>query len=280
MSEKLICKVCPRHCAIADGETGACGVRENRGGENVCGNYGKIAALALDPIEKKPLAMYKPGSYILSVGSFGCNMFCPFCQNSDISHPGRRAPGEHAAPDDLVRLAVRLKDQGNIGIAFTYNEALTGYEFVRDTASLAKSAGLDTVLVTNGCFSKEVLAEVLPYIDAMNVDIKSFREEVYKEVLGGDLACVKDFIEAAVSSCHVELTSLIVPGMNDSEDEMRELAAWIAGLDGGEGKIPLHVTRCFPAWKWQGLEPTDVGLVYRLADVASEHLEHVFVGNC
>ena len=288
MSENhIICDVCFRHCRLADGAFGACRARKNEGGKVVSANYGRITSIALDPIEKKPLAQFHPGSMILSVGSFGCNLTCPFCQNDSISYAdSSSARTEYVSPEELVETALSLRNRGNIGIAYTYNEALVGWEYVRDCARLAHAAGLVNVLVTNGCAGRPVLEELLPYIDAMNIDLKSFRPEVYAETLGGDLAMVKHFIARAAASCHVELTTLIVPGMNDSEDEMEAEAAWIAGLSlvngarGSGAEIPLHISRFFPRHDYTDRPPTPVETVYRLCAVARRYLRHVYPGNC
>lgn len=278
------CEVCYRHCNISEGGTGFCGVRTCKDGKVIPGNYGKITAVALDPIEKKPLKMFMSGSKILSIGSYGCNLRCPFCQNYDISW-GREIKSfagrtQIISPKDIVLKAIDLKSQGNIGIAFTYNEPLLGYEFVRDTARLAKEKNLVTVLVTNGTASTQVYEEIAPYIDAMNIDIKSFSSDFYRNLINGDLTMTKDFIDRSVKSCHVELTNLIIPGENDSEEEMRELSKWIHFLEIKTGKkIPLHVTRFFPNFHMTDREATSVDLIYRLADVARENLEFVFEGN-
>ncbi|MBE5900032.1 MAG: AmmeMemoRadiSam system radical SAM enzyme [Lachnospiraceae bacterium] len=278
------CEVCYRHCNINEGGTGFCGVRTCKDGKVIPGNYGKITAVALDPIEKKPLKMFMSGSKILSIGSYGCNLRCPFCQNYDISW-GREIKSfagrtQIISPKDIVLKAIDLKSQGNIGIAFTYNEPLLGYEFVRDTARLAKEKDLVTVLVTNGTASEQVYEEIAPYIDAMNIDIKSFSSDFYRNLINGDLAMIKDFIDRSVKSCHVELTNLIIPGENDSEEEMRELSKWIHFLEIKTGKkIPLHVTRFFPKFHMTDRDATNIDLIYRLADVARENLEFVFEGN-
>lgn len=279
------CHVCFRHCEIAEGELGFCGGRTAEGGRTFAYNYGRITGLALDPIEKKPLAGFFPGSMILSAGSFGCNLRCPFCQNHDISwsDEARRyaETAETLSPEDLVDIALGTRDRGNIGIAFTYNEPLIGYEYVRDTAKLAKAEGLKNVLVTNGTAELGVLEEISPYIDAMNIDLKGFTDRYYRDVLGGDRQMVMTFIEEAVKTCHVEITTLIVPGENDGEEEMRELSAWVGSLRGPEGEgIALHVTRFFPRFRMTDRRPTDVGKVYRLADIAREKLDRVYVGNC
>ncbi|MCI9378203.1 MAG: AmmeMemoRadiSam system radical SAM enzyme [Eubacterium sp.] len=272
-----ICGVCMHRCRLEPGQRGICGARANRGGVIVCENYGQITGLALDPIEKKPLKRYRPGSLVLSAGSYGCNLKCPFCQNYEISIGYGTIPQTaYMAPQSLADTALHYKDRGNIGVAFTYNEPLVGWEYVRDTARLVKERGMDTVLVTNGSASLDTLAAILPWIDAMNIDLKGFREAYYHK-LGGNLNVVKEFIKQAAAECHVELTTLIVPGENDSVEELEEEAEWIASLD---PDIPLHVTRFFPQFRMTDREATDVGQIYWLADAARRYLKHVFVGNC
>ncbi len=281
------CSVCFRHCALSEGQTGFCKARANRGGNIIPVNYGKLTSIALDPIEKKPLRRFHPGSAVLSVGSFGCNLHCPFCQNNEISYAGAGdVPARTVSPADLCAMALSLRNRGNIGLAYTYNEALVCYEYVRDTARLAHESGLLNILVTNGCVSLPVLEKILPFIDAMNIDLKSFREDVYRETLKGNLADVKAFIERAVQDCHVELTTLIVPGMNDSDAEMEEISSYIASLSrvnpgqkSGEN-IPLHISRFFPRASYIDREPTPVENVYHLADIARQHLIYVYTGNC
>ncbi|MBP5166614.1 MAG: AmmeMemoRadiSam system radical SAM enzyme [Oscillospiraceae bacterium] len=281
-----VCEVCFRHCRIEEGKSGFCGARVCRGGKIVCGNYGKISSLALDPIEKKPLRRFHPGSMILSVGSYGCNLDCPFCQNHEISRPKRlKMPRGGVTPEQLADAAERYKSEGNIGLAFTYNEPLIGYEFVRDTARLVRERGMVNVLVTNGSSETGVLEETAPYIDAMNIDIKGFTDRFYSELLSGSLETVKAFISRAVQLCHVELTELIIPGENDSEEEMRALSSWIAGLKDADGKtigesVPLHVSRFFPRFRMKDRQATGTESVYRLADIAREKLKYVYTGNC
>lgn len=274
---EAVCPVCPHHCLLAEGQTGRCRARKNREGKIASINYGKLTSLMLDPIEKKPLRRFFPGSRILSVGSFGCNLACPFCQNYEISMADSgQAHWQEAAPEALAGLAQEYQDRGNIGVAFTYNEPLVGYEFVRDTARLVRERGMKNVLVTNGCAEPLVLEELLPYVDAMNIDLKGFTGEWY-EKLGGDLETVKRFIARAAQDCHVELTTLIVPGENDSEEEMDREARWIASLD---WEIPLHVTRFFPQYRMADKAPTPVERVYRLRNTAAQWLRYVYVGNC
>ncbi len=267
------CDVCFRHCRINEGSLGFCGARTCVDGKVTCANYGRVTSLALDTIEKKPLARFFPGSLILSVGSYGCNLRCPFCQNNEISwselaidtarsfanHDLRSGAAENGAaqqegihheddtvqetasrhdilrtdfvtPEVLADTAEYYKRAGNIGVAFTYNEPLIGYEYVRDAAKLVHEKGMRNVIVTNGTAGLNVLEELAPYVDAMNIDLKGFSDHYYRDVLGGDRNMVMDFIEAAVKVCHVELTTLIIPGENDSDEEMAELSAWVAGL--------------------------------------------------
>ena len=292
------CEVCFRHCDIKEGCIGFCGARTCIDGKVVAGNYGKITGLALDPIEKKPLSRFYPGSMILSVGSYGCNLRCPFCQNSDISWSAEAFSYAEAdvseladmglryiSPEELSELALSLKPRGNLGVAFTYNEPMIGYEYVRDTARLVKEKGMMNVLVSNGTAEISCLEQILPFIDAMNIDLKGFTDSYYNKLLGGNRKMVMGFIERAARDCHLELTTLIIPGENDSEDEMRELTGWVAGLTGGNGDvigadIPLHISRFFPCFHMTDRNATEVKRVYRLAEVAREKLNFVYTGNC
>ena len=283
------CEVCFRNCSIPEGGLGFCGARTCRDGIVTAANYGKVTSLALDPIEKKPLARFHPGSMIISAGSYGCNLRCPFCQNYQISWSDeayRLADrAEYISPEELAEIAASYRSRGNIGVAFTYNEPLVGYEYIRDTAKLVREAGMYNVIVTNGTASLDVLNELAPYIDAMNIDLKGFTDSYYNDVLGGSRQMVMEFIEEAVRHCHVELTTLIVPGENDSEDEMREMTEWIAGLTDADGNrigdnVPLHISRFFPRFHMTDRSATDVSLVYRLAETARERLRYVYTGNC
>lgn len=273
----IVCQVCMHHCNLESGQFGLCRARKNQGGAVVCANYGHITSLALDPIEKKPLRMFYPGKMILSVGSYGCNLRCAFCQNYQISMTGGDvADFTYLSPAELAAKAAAARNMGNIGVAFTYNEPLVGWEYVRDTAKLVRAEGMKNVLVTNGTARLEVLEEILPYIDAMNIDLKGFREEYYRE-LGGDLQVVKEFIARSFVDCHVELTTLIVPGKNDSASDMENEARWIASIS---NEIPLHITRFFPRYRMLNAQATAVEEVYRLAETARKYLKNVFVGNC
>lgn len=275
------CSVCFRHCDLKEGQKGFCAARICSGGKVVASNYGHITSIALDPIEKKPLRRFFPGSYILSVGSYGCNLRCPFCQNCDISWGDEVKHLEEdtriTTPEELALLAGRYRDRGSIGIAFTYNEPLTGYEFVRDTSKLTHSLGMQNVIVTNGTAGINILEEIRPYIDAMNIDLKCFDHDTYRKVLGGDLEMTKSFIREAAKSAHVELTCLIVPGISDDPDMMREMTSWISSID---PDIPLHVSRFFPRFLMTDRPATSIETVYGLADIARERLNYVYTGNC
>ena len=272
------CNVCPHHCKIEEGHLGLCRARKNVNNKIICDNYGKLTSIALDPIEKKPLYHFHPKSKILSVGSYGCNLGCPFCQNHDISMVGSRAiESTYVTCEDLVEKALYYsKTMGNIGLAYTYNEPLIGYEFVRDCARLGREYGLKNVLVTNGYICEEPLDELLPLIDGYNIDLKGFTEEYYSK-LRGDLATVKRTIEIASRHSHVEVTTLIVPGENDSDEEMMALSSWLAHIN---PDIPLHISRFFPRCKMDDKEATSVKQIYHLADIARTNLKYVYEGNC
>ena len=271
----MICVLCPRHCDLAAGQTGFCGARINDGTSIVCHNYGRVTSLALDPVEKKPLRRFFPGSKLLSVGSYGCNLSCPFCQNHTISMSRSPDGSRYISPKELVGEAVRMERMGCIGLAFTYNEPLIGYEYVRDCCLLARDAGLKTVAVTNGCICEQPFSELLPLLDALNIDLKAFTQRFY-DAVGGDLETVKRSIAMAARVCHVEVTTLVIPGENDSDSEMDELAAYIASID---RSIPLHLSRFFPRWRMADRQPTPPSTLYRLAHVAGRRLDYVYVGN-
>ena len=283
------CNVCFRKCSLREGQIGSCSARIGREGEVRPRWYGKVSSLALDPIEKKPLYHFHPGSVILSVGSLGCNLHCPFCQNHEIAQAaqngGFTVPVEDVSPEEVAEMAAYYRRRGNIGVAFTYNEPLVGYEFVRDTAKRVHEKNLVNVLVTNGTATPEILEEILPHMDAMNIDLKGFTDRYYTDVLKGNRRMTMDFIREAVQRCHVELTTLIVPGENDTEAEIRELSGWIAGLKhvhGGKqgSEIPLHISRFFPRWHMRDRGATDPDLVYRLTETARQQLRYVYPGNC
>ena len=274
---KALCKLCFHHCALDEGQTGLCRARACQDGKIVSLNYGKLTSLALDPIEKKPLRRFHPGSLILSVGSFGCNLRCPFCQNHEISMAGDSGiPTVEVSPEQLATKAAELVPHGNIGVAYTYNEPLIGYEYVQDCASLVHDQGMVNVLVTNGTVEEEPWRALLPLIDAANIDLKGFTPAWYRR-LGGDLETVKRSIALAAERCHMEVTTLLIPGENDSEEEIRELARWLASIS---SEIPLHLSRFFPRYRMLDRPPAPVEQVCRLAETARRYLSYVYTGNC
>ena len=271
------CELCFHHCKLEDGQIGLCRARGCRDGVVVPLSYGKLTSLALDPIAKKPLRRFHPRSLILSVGSFGCNLRCPFCQNHEISMAGDSGiPTVEVSPEQLAAQAAELVPHGSIGVAYTYNEPLTGYEYVRDCAALVHEQGMVNVLVTNGTVEEEPWRALLPLVDAANIDLKGFTPSWYRR-LGGDLETVKRSIVLAAERCHVEVTTLLIPGENDSEEEIRELARWLASIS---PEIPLHLSRFFPQYQMVDRLPTPVEQVYRLSEAAQEYLSHVYTGNC
>lgn len=279
MSEQgavAVCSICPHHCRLREGEVGRCRARAAAGGHVHAVNYGRVTSLALDPIEKKPLYHFHPGSCILSVGSYGCNLACPFCQNHEISQAGARETSSVMLPPArLLALAQESHARGSIGVAFTYNEPLVGYEYVLDAARLLQAAGLAVVLVTNGQIEVAPLLRLLPFVDAMNIDLKGFTQSYYAW-LGGDLETTKRTIACAVAAgVHVEVTTLVVPGKNDAAEEMAAEAAFLAALS---TDLPLHLTRYFPRYRL-GLPPTSRATLERLREVARQSLRFVHLGN-
>lgn len=278
------CPICPHHCRLDQNQIGYCRARKNIDDEIIPINYGMITSAALDPIEKKPLARFFPGNWILSIGSFGCNLKCPFCQNHGISMADENFPTQQITPENLVKLAIDLqsKPRGNLGVAFTYNEPLIGYEFVLDSAKLLHEAGLKTVLVTNGMICQKPLENLLPYVDAMNIDLKSFDQKYYSWCGAPEngLETIKKSIEMSAESCHVEITTLIVTNENDSVELMDSEARWISSIEKRIGReIPLHITRFFPQYKVTDRQSTDLRKLYELVQTAEKYLPTVFAGN-
>lgn len=274
---KVHCFLCPHNCRIPEESRGLCGVRKNMGGTLYTLNYGEVSSIGVDPIEKKPLNRFHPGTYILSVGSVGCNLKCPFCQNHSIAQVKPEEINTHnAASDEIVAKALELKKQGNIGIAYTYNEPSIWYEFVYETAKKAKEKGLINVLVTNGYISEEPLTQLLPYIDAMNIDLKAFNDKFYSELVKGGLKEVKETIRRSAGHCHVEVTTLIIPGWNDSVEEMEEEARWLASIS---PDIPLHLSRYFPKYQMADRPATQVNTLMDLKKTADRFLKNVYMGN-
>jgi pyruvate formate lyase activating enzyme len=266
------CNLCPHHCRISPGHTGICRVRENIDGKLYAVNYGRVSSWALDPIEKKPLYHFYPGSMIFSVGSLGCNFRCKFCQNWQIAQ-FTEVPTHEISAKELVDAAIRQVN--NIGIAYTYNEPTIWFEYIMECAKLARHEGLKNVLITNGFIEKEPLREILPYIDAMNIDIKAFREDFYKGLISGRLSPVKETVEEAQAKCHVEITTLMIPGMNDGDEEIEALSKWLSSL---RKDIPLHLTRYFPNYKLD-IPPTSIEKIKKARDIAMRRLDYVYTGN-
>ena len=291
----IICDVCFRRCNLSEGQIGFCKARKCAQGVIKNISYGQITSISLDPIEKKPLARFHPGSLILSVGSYGCNLKCPFCQNFEIARAFSDADGkvisgsnflpekelytQFISPEKLCELSDRYCSRGNIGVAYTYNEPLTFWEYIVDTGRLVHQNDMVNVLISNGTAEIPILEKVLPYIDAMNIDLKSFSKDTYSKKLGGDLEQVKDFIKRAARDTHIELTTLIVPGINDSLGEIEEMGKWIASLDSKED-VTWHITRFFPRYKMDKENPTEVDFVYKCADIGRKYVKYVYTGNC
>ena len=277
-SSLVRCGLCPHRCGIPSGGSGRCGVRRNRNGGGDLPFYGLVTAMAADPIEKKPLYHFRPGSSILSLGFAGCNLRCPFCQNWGISQeiPPETAGvsgGRKFSPAGVIAAA---QAGGFRQIAYTYSEPLVHVEFLLDCMELAHKAGIVNVLVSNGCVNREPAADILALTDAANIDLKAFSEETYSRVLGGELAAVLAVIEAAYTTgVHLEITTLIVPGLNDRAEEIGKCAAFIAGLS---RNIPWHLSAYHPAYRWDA-PPTDRGFLIRTVRRARKTLSYVYAGN-
>ncbi|MDD5677852.1 MAG: AmmeMemoRadiSam system radical SAM enzyme [Kiritimatiellae bacterium] len=270
---KIQCELCPHHCVIAEKKTGVCGIRRVIDGSLVAEGYGRLSSLHNDPIEKKPLYHFHPGSAIFSIGGWGCNFACRFCQNWQISQ-AVNAQAQTFRPDEVVQA---VWDQDSPGIAYTYNEPLINYEFVRDCAQLARARGLFNVLVTNGFIEEKPAAELLPLIDALNIDIKSMDEGFYKQQCHGALAPVLRFARQAVAAGrHVEITSLLIPGLNDDEEQVAEVSAWMAA---NLGKMtPLHLSAYHPEYKMD-IPSTPTAVLERAYARCKRDLTYVYMGN-
>ncbi len=266
------CLLCPHQCLIKSGKSGFCRVRYNSRGVLEATTYGLVSAAGMDPIEKKPLYHFYPGSMILSLGQAGCSFHCDFCQNYHMLNPAD-IPLKELSPEDAVKMADQRRSDA---IAYTYNEPWVGYEYVLDTAETAHAEGLKNVLVTNGYYMQEPFENLAPFIDAMNIDLKSIRDDFYKTVSHGELAPVKRTIERALDSgIHIELTNLLITNCNDSPDDIRKLVEYIAGLD---PKIPLHLSRYHPAYKMTA-PPTPQSTLSTAYRIASDALNYVYLGN-
>lgn len=270
--DRVRCRLCPHNCTIGEGRVGICRARRNLGGTLYSEIYEQVTSVAMDPIEKKPLYHFHPGSRILSMGTRGCNFACEFCQNWQISQED--APTSRLTSRAAVDAARR---EGSIGISYTYNEPLIWFEYVIETAKLAREAGLVNVLVTNGYANPEPFEELLPYIDAMNMDIKSIRPEFYKRLCHGTLEPVLANAKAASRRTHLEVTNLVIPGHNDTDEEFEQLGRWIAAELGPH--IPTHLSAYFPRHRLKA-PPTPVETLERAYGIVSKHLRYVYLGNC
>ena len=270
--EKIRCGLCPHNCLIADGNVGLCGVRRSSGGRLLTMIYGEVTSYGLDPIEKKPLYHFHPGDTILSLGTKGCNFACDFCQNWTISQdPSARS--RNMSPEQIVEIGKR---EGSFAIAYTYSEPMIWFEYVLETAKLARARGLDNVLVTNGFIEPEPFGELLPYIGAMNVDLKSMDDEFYTKYCRGRLAPVLETIKKAATSCHVEVTNLIIPTLNDTDDHFVRLRDWIVREVGPD--TPLHLSAYRPMYKMD-IQATPAATLERALSICSEKLRFVYIGN-
>ncbi len=276
---KVHCQLCRFRCVIADGRRGRCGVRENRGGILYSLVYGQTIAENVDPIEKKPLYHFHPGSRSLSIATVGCNFHCLHCQNHEISqwpHERSGIPGTTMSPQDVVRHAVKSK---SASIAYTYTEPTIFFEYAYDTAVAAKVAGIKNVFVTNGYTTTEALEAIAPYLDAANVDLKGFSDRAYRKVTGasleGVLECLRDYRRLGI---WLEVTTLVIPGYNDSEDELRRIASFISGELGAE--VPWHISAFYPTYKMQDRPPTPLATLHLARDVGRQSgLHYVYLGN-
>lgn len=273
LEDKIKCRVCPHNCLIDEGKFGVCRVRTVKNGEALAINYGEVTSAAVDPIEKKPLYHYKPSKDILSLGSFGCNMTCSFCQNYEISQ--NRPATEFISIDKLISIIPTIEN--NAGVAFTYNEPMMWYEYMYDASRKIKEYNKDTsvVVVTNGYINKEPLKRLLPHVDAMNIDLKGYTNRYYNKVCGARLEPVLETIKRCNENCHIEITTLLVSDENDSLEEVREIAQFIASVN---EDIPLHLSRYFPRYKMVN-EATKIEKITEAQYEAKKYLKYVYVGN-
>ena len=272
------CHLCPRGCTITSGRRGACGTRKNIDGTLYAATYGKPCSMAVDPIEKKPLYHFLPGSRVFSIATEGCNLFCKWCQNAAISHPEHEEPyvpyGE-VSPEEVVRLCKReVCDL----LAFSCTEPSVFYEYMLDTAKLAKKEGIRTVMISNGYLNKEPLEELVPYLDAANIDLKAFTDKAYLHWTSAQLQPVLDTLERLHQhKVHLEITTLVVPGVNDDEEQLKGMYGWVKEHLGEEQVV--HISRFFPSYKVKDKEPTPHETLERAKKIAEERINHVYVGN-
>jgi len=268
---RVHCELCPHQCIITDGQKGRCGVRVNNDGVLKAESYGFITSASFDPIEKKPLYHFMPGKSIFSIGSKGCNFDCGFCQNSNIAQGD--PSGDLTSIDKL--LEVMGSEEENVGIAFTYNEPTVGYEFMYDMAKAAKAKGYHTVCVSNGFMMPDPLVDLLPYMDAFNIDLKAFNDRFYHQVCRGERAPVMDNIRRIAKLAHVELTLLLIQGENDDPEELEAMFAWIKDIS---PDIPIHLNRYYPNYKYTK-EATPISVLLKAETLAKKYLNYVYLGN-
>lgn len=280
--DKIRCLLCPHRCLIKEGQSSRCLSRKNIGGKLYSLNYGKVLGAALDPIEKKPLYRFYPSSYIFSVGTFGCNFDCLFCQNHSLVHSvpieekTEKKPNNYrdeVSPEELIGAVLKTP---SIGIAFTYNEPTVWYEYIKDVLPLAKEKDLKTVLVTNGFIEEEPLHKILPMVDAMNIDLKSFSPQFYTKVCKGKIEPVINTIKKAASEIHLEVTCLVIEGYNSGDDEMEALSQMLSKI---RPDIPLHISAFYPAYKMRDKLPTKPETIRHLCKTAQRNLKYVYPGN-
>lgn len=274
--DKVICLLCRHHCKIKEGQSGICGVNANVGGEYKNLVYGYPSALHIDPVEKKPLYHFLPSSKTLSLGTVGCNFKCPFCQNWQLSQNDRIDTGRFISPDELVEAAIIQACQS---ISFTYNEPTIFYPYARDIALLAHKKGLKTIFVTNGFESREMLTDMPGIIDAANVDLKCFNEKYYKKDLKGGLEQVRDTIKTMVQNgIWVEVTTLLIEGVNDSDEEITEMAEFLAHEAGDY--VPWHISAFHPQYKMQDHHSTQQKTIERACKIGKNAgMKYVYAGN-
>ncbi|MDA3812922.1 MAG: AmmeMemoRadiSam system radical SAM enzyme [Candidatus Cloacimonetes bacterium] len=267
---KIRCDLCPHNCIISSGNIGICRARKNIDGILYSINYGKTISISIDPMEKKPLYHFHPGKSILSIGPNSCNFSCKFCQNYQSSQ--LEVPTTIITPGKLLDLCkLHLCDF----VAFTYTEPTTWFEFMLDSSKLLKENGIKTVMVTNGFINQEPLKELLPYIDAMNIDLKAFDEKFYNNICNGSLQPVLETIKTASKQCHVEITNLIITDENDSEEQINDLVDFVASVN---NEIPLHFSRYYPTYKMEN-PPTSVSTLEMAKQIAEQKLNYVYLGN-
>lgn len=272
-SDTFRCQLCPHNCLISENKFGVCKVRTVKAGKPVAINYGEVTSLAVDPIEKKPLYHFKPSKDILSIGSFGCNMTCSFCQNHEISQS--RPPSDFISVQKLIEIIPTIEN--NVGVAFTYNEPMMWYEYMYDAAKAIKAHNKNTsiVVVTNGYINEQPLMALLPYVDAMNIDLKGYTNKYYTSVCGAKLSPVLETIKRCNDYCHVELTTLLVTDENDTLGEVGQIAEFISGVN---DNIPLHLSRYFPRYKMKN-QPTQINTLKVAQNEAKKYLKYVYIGN-